>query len=275
MKDYRGKFPFKLATTSYIYPDEIVPNVARLAPSFDEIELVLFESARPDSIPGDAKIGRLKELSSQHRIGFNIHLPTDISLGDQEEATRLKGVCVVKEVMERTRPLYPSVYTLHLDLINPPIPPFGKGGRRGDFPEENDVESWRKRLRLSLEEILTDGIEPQRISIETLGYPFEWIEDLIEVCGFSICLDIGHILMQGRDLNRHFEKYLSKTSIIHLHGFNGGRDHVGIDCLGEDKIDSILFGLRNYRGILSIEVFSLRHLMSSLEALEQRWTRRR
>ena len=257
LKNYRGRFPFKLATTSYIYPDEIVPNVARLAPSFDEIELVLFESKGPDSIPDDAQIDRLKELSHLRRVGFNVHLPIDISLGDQKEAVRLRGVSVVKEVMERTRPLHPSLYTLHLDST-----------------EEGDVESWRKRILLSLEGILPNGIEPQRISIETLAYPFEWIGDLILEYGFSICLDIGHILIQGQDLDRYFEKYLSKTSIVHLHGFNSGRDHLGLDCLGEERIDSILLGLRNYTGIVSIEVFSIDDLESSLEVLEQRWERR-
>jgi hypothetical protein len=54
-KNYRGRFPFKLSTTPYIYPDEIVPNVARLAPSFDEIDLVLFESRSLDSIPDQMK----------------------------------------------------------------------------------------------------------------------------------------------------------------------------------------------------------------------------
>lgn len=119
MKNYRGRFPFKLATTSYIYPDEIVPNVARLAPSFDEIELVLFESKGSDDIPDDVQIDRLKELSHLHRVGFNVHLPIDISLGDQKEEVRLKGVSVVKGVMERTRPLHPSLYTSKTVIVLP------------------------------------------------------------------------------------------------------------------------------------------------------------
>ena len=42
-KSYKKMFPFKLATTSYIYPDHIIPNVTTFAPFLDEMELVLFE----------------------------------------------------------------------------------------------------------------------------------------------------------------------------------------------------------------------------------------
>lgn len=257
LKNYRGRFPFRLATTSYIYPDEIVPNVTRLAPSFEEIELVLFES-EDESLPDDVQISGLMRLSQLYRVGFNVHLPIDISLGDEREEARLKGISIVKKVMERTAPLYPSVYTLHLDLR-----------------EARDVESWRRRVFQSLEGILEGWDDPNRISIETLDYPFEWIEDIVREFGFSICLDIGHILCHGQSLNRYFEKYLSNTSIVHLHGFENGRDHLGIDRLREKTIDLILSQLQNYTGILSIEVFSFRDLKSSLEVLERRWERRR
>ena len=44
-KSYKGRFPFTLATTSFIYPDDYVPNVRRLGPYLDEIELLCYESA--------------------------------------------------------------------------------------------------------------------------------------------------------------------------------------------------------------------------------------
>ena len=68
-KSYKGLFPFKLGTTSYIYPAPILPNVMRLAPFLDEIELVLFESSCEDNLPGKDQIHRLKELS---RIGKSV-----------------------------------------------------------------------------------------------------------------------------------------------------------------------------------------------------------
>lgn len=162
-------------------------------------------------------------------------------------------------MIERTLCLNPSLYTLHLDLRN-------KNGE-----EERDIENWRRRIIRSLEEIKEHRIDPNRISIETLGYPFEWIEEIIKQFGFSICLDIGHILIHGQDLRLYFEKYLVDTSIIHLHGVENGIDHLGIDRLPEPALMLTLFHLRNFNGIVSIEVFSIDDLKRSLITLEEKW----
>jgi len=270
LKNYRGRFPFKLATTSYIYPDEIVPNVVKLGPFFDEIELVLFESERPDSIPDPVQIDHLIELSKLHQLGFNIHLPLDVSLGDECDDVRTHGISITKTVIERTLPLNPSLYTLHLDFINPPTLSLRRG-EEGEFVQEKDVEAWRRRVSRSLKEILDNGIEPKRISIETLGYPFEWIEDTVREFGVSVCLDIGHILINGYDLDHYFKTYLPRTSIIHLHGVHNSSDHLGIETLPEPDLNLILSALRRYHGIVSLEVFSINELKSSLSILEEKW----
>jgi len=269
---YRGRFPFKLGTTSYIFPDEIVPNVVSLAPFFDEIELVLFESEGPDSLPDPAKIGDLIKLSKLHQLGFNIHLPLDLSLGDECDDIRTHGTSLTKTVIERTLPLNPSVYTLHLDFRDPHTPPLLKGGE-GGFIQEKDIEAWRRRVSLSLREILDNGIEAKRISIETLGYPFEWVADIVKQFGLSICLDIGHILIHGYGLEHYLKTYLDRTSVIHLYGVHKGSDHLGIETLSGPDLDLILSSLRHYQGIVSIEVFSIHKLISSLSVLEEKWTK--
>lgn len=252
-------FPFKLSTTSYIYPDHILPNVTMLGPFLDEIELVLFESGGQDNYPDDAEIEGLRTLCLRQGIAFNVHLPMDIFLGDEDVEVRTKGTLVVKEVMKRTLRLSPSVYVLHFDLRN-------RNGR-----EETDIEAWRRRLLRSVEEMARNGVQLNRMAIETLGYPFEWIEDIVEESGFSICLDIGHILNSGQDLRLYLDKYLPKVSIIHLHGCENGVDHLPMDRLPEPALKLIFSHLRNYRGIVSIEVFSLDDLKRSLFTLEEKW----
>ena len=259
---YKKMFPFKLSTTSYIYPDQIVPNVAMLGPFFDEIELVLFESEGLDNYPDETQMKDLMSLSIHQGVNFNIHLPIDIFLGDEEEEIRVNGVNIVKKVMERTLCLRPSIYTLHLDLRN-------KDGR-----EETDIETWRSRISQSIKEIGECGIDPSRISIETLGYPFEWIEDIVTQFGLSICIDIGHILIYDQDLRLYLEKYLPEASIMHLHGFQNGIDHLGVERLPEPALELILSHLRDYHGIVSIEVFSIEDLRGSLTILEERWERK-
>jgi sugar phosphate isomerase/epimerase len=252
-------FPFRLGTTSYIYPDHIVPNVVKLAPFLDEIELVLFESEGLDNYPDETQMKDLMSLSIHQGVDFNIHLPIDIFLGDKNEEVRFRGISVVKKVIERTRCLKPSLYTLHFDLRD-------KNGR-----EETDIEAWRRRILRSSEEMTGRGIEPKRIAIETLSYPFEWIEDIVKEFGFSICLDIGHMLIYSQDIPRYLKKYLPQTSIIHLHGVENGVDHLGIDRLNGKIVDLILLKLQSFTGILSMEVFSFADLKNSLEVLEQRW----
>jgi sugar phosphate isomerase/epimerase len=256
-------FPFRLATTSYIYPDRIVPNVTMLAPFLDEIELVFFESESEDSLLDEKEIETLANLSMHHGVAFNIHLPLDIFLGDKNEVVRSKGISVGKRMIERTLSLNPSIYTLHLERKN-------RDGRG-----EPDIETWHRHILQSIEEIVRCEIESKRISIETLEYPFEWVEDVVKEFKLSICLDIGHLLIHGQDLRSYFEKYLSNTSIIHLHGFENSRDHLGIDRLPESTLELIFSYLCNYHGIVSLEVFSMDDLKKSLIPLEEKWTRKR
>ncbi len=259
LKKDKGRFPFKISTTSYIYPDRIVPNVVKLAPFFDEIELVLFESREENNLPEEVEIDLLKAISLNQQIGFNIHLPIDLSLGDVKEETRHRACSVIKRVIQRTSPLSPSLYTLHLDLRD-------KTGK-----DQTDLKQWKVRLTQSLEEIMGEGIEPNRISIENLSYPLAWIEDVIGQFGFSICLDIGHILVNGYDLKQYVERYLPHTSIVHLHGHENGVDHLGMDRLTESTQRLICSHLKGFKGIVSIEVFSMEDLQKSLVLLEERW----
>lgn len=252
-------FPFRLATTSYIYPDHIIPNVTALAPFLDEVELVLFESEGQDNYPDEVELRNLMNFSLNGEVGFNVHLPIDIFLGDKSEEVRAKGISIIRRVTERTLCLNPSIYILHFDL------------RNSDGKEETDIEAWRRRILRSTKEMTELGIDPKRISIETLSYPIEWIEDIVSEFGFSICLDIGHMLIYHQDMQGYLKKYLPQTSIIHLHGVENGVDHLGIERLNGKMVDLILSKLRSFTGILSIEVFSFGDLRNSLEVLEQRW----
>ncbi|RLB86435.1 MAG: sugar phosphate isomerase/epimerase, partial [Deltaproteobacteria bacterium] len=55
--------PFRLGTTSFIYPDHLLPNVRQIGPFFDEIELLVFESQSKGVLPSRADIRELGQLS--------------------------------------------------------------------------------------------------------------------------------------------------------------------------------------------------------------------
>lgn len=253
-KSYRGIFPFRLATTSFIYPDRILPNAMRLAPYLDEMELILFESK---NLPDREEISDLSALQDKQGLSYNVHLPLDIFLGHPSDKTREEGIAAVQEVVTLTKRLTPSTYTLHYVC--------------GDDCYEKNLSLWQRHIAESTGNILKMGIKPGLISVETLNYPLTWVEDIINDFGLSICLDLGHILLLEEDPLYYLDKYLEKTAIIHLHGVCQGRDHLGLDVLDEAALANWLRLLKEYTGTVSIEVFSFQRLQASLEVLEKLW----
>jgi sugar phosphate isomerase/epimerase len=256
-KSYKNAYPFRLSTTSYIYPDHIIPNVKMLAPYFDEIELLLFES-RFDSLPTMQQINELLILAEQFDLTYNIHLPLDISLTDNDLLVRSKSVNVIKRIFDLTYVLTPSTYTLHL--------PCDETSFAGD-----GLKIWQDFAADSIEKLIAAGIQSHLISIETLAYPFEWIEEIIKAYKLSVCIDIGHLLVNGFDVKKVFDKHSSNTSIIHLHGVENKKDHVSLNRLSLEQMDQIIGILKRYYGVVSLEVFSFENLSASLTFLEKHW----
>ena len=69
---------FRLGTTSYIIPDEILPNVRFLAGKVQDVELVLFEvDDGQNNLPDPQTIQTLWELSHKQDMSYTVHLPLD------------------------------------------------------------------------------------------------------------------------------------------------------------------------------------------------------
>lgn len=256
-KSYKGLYPFKLGTTSYIYPDYIIPNVKMLAPYLDEIELVLFESSS-DSLPSKEEIKGLSLMANEFDISYNIHLPTDILLSDPDPLIRRNVLETIKNVIDLTSPLSPTTYTLHLSY-NETL-----------FKKEN-VKNWQEIVYKSMRQLLASGIKSKIISIETLPYPFEWVEKIITDLNLSVCIDIGHLIKHGFELETVFNKFFKATPIIHLHGVENHHDHLSLDRLPKKNIEPVIRILKRFTGVVSLEVFSYDHLNASLLFLEKCW----
>ena len=258
-KSYKKVFPFKLSVPSYIYPDHILPNVTCLGPYVDAIELLLFESAS-DSLPGPRDIDALKRLSADLNISFNIHLPTDLSLGSTDSTRRHRAVEVLRRIVALTEPLSPITHTLHLEW-------------EGSIDDREAIGSWQGRVSQSISELLSCGLSSSYLSIETLDYPFGWVDGIVDAFDLSVCIDFGHLLKHGVSPASFFRAYGEKVSIMHLHALEGGRDHQPLTCLSEPQWEEALWILTRFLGVVSIEVFCFEHLNRSLEALEERFNR--
>ncbi len=256
-KSYKGAYPFKIATTSFIYPDHMLANVEMLGPYVDEIELIFFESAPRDGLPQRSEIEQLALAAQKFDLTYNIHLPLDIDPGSNDSSVRSLAIKIIQKIIRLTGPLSPSTYTLHL--------PFHQR-----TPHQAAIEDWHSRIRQSLDRLSDTDIKGDLFSIETLDYPFEWLDEILTAFDIAVCIDAGHLLHNGFDLQRIFQKYASRTSIFHLHGVENDRDHVSLENVPPGYSETITEILNRFRGVVSIEVFSYQMLKTSLKCLE-RW----
>jgi adenosylcobalamin phosphodiesterase len=256
-KSYKSAYPFKLGTTSFIYQDGYVPNVKMLGPYLDEIELLLFES-KPGSLPNQNEIDELSILSKEFDITYNIHLPTDISFGHKDLSVRKYAIETILRVLDLTSPLSPSTCTLHLsyDEVSAEIA---------------NVKRWQALTCDTIKQLISFGVKAEEISIETLDYPFKWVKEIVQDFKFTICMDIGHLIICGVDIKTFFDSHCDNISIIHLHGIKNGHDHKSLNKLSEERAGEIMEILKIFKKIVSLEIFSYDDLTTSLKYLEKCW----
>jgi sugar phosphate isomerase/epimerase len=251
-KSYKRRFPFRLATTSFIYPADWVTNVRRLGPYLDEIELLFLESS-PDALPTPAEIAALADLGRSLDVTYNIHLPYDVSACDPDPGRRAEAVDRLKQVIYLSAALAPTTHTLHL--------PFDKDHSAG----------WPQRAEDSIARLAAAGVDPASLSIETLDYPLGLVADVVERHGLSVCIDVGHLIVHKMDVDAVLDRWLSRTAVVHLHGAAGGRDHLPLGQMPPQTMRPVLKSLRNFGGTVSLEVFSFDHLAASLKSLDAFW----
>jgi sugar phosphate isomerase/epimerase len=253
----KRRFPFRLATTSYIIPAPILPNLRFLARHFDEVELVLFESGAESNLPTPGEIREMARLATESDLTYNVHLPGDLFFGDPDPAWRRQFCDTALRFYERTLPLNPTWYILHLD------------SRKADGQVEEDQNAWHDRVRESLESLGRQGLDLRQVVVENLEYRLERLLPLAAIFDLAFCLDIGHLLRYRHDVAEQLQSFLPKSPMVHLHGVRDGIDHLGLDHLAPKEWGCICQALREYRGGVSLEVFSLEDLIPSLERIQE------
>ncbi len=250
--------PFRLGCTSYVIPDEIFPNVQFMAPLIDDIELVLFETPGYSNLPSPIDIQTLARELQQHHTTVTVHLPTDRNPLDDPEGF-VASAC---SVIDLCKPLHPYAYVLHLEGL----PADATSSRQS---------SWQTTCRRTLEKVFnTTTIEPERISVENLGYSPELLDPFCSEFGLSRCLDIGHLwLQQEPSWSEHVTRYLPSTRVVHLHGIDNGKDHVSLQSGPIEKIRVFLNFLQEYAysHVLTLEVFNKQDTFESIRIVRELW----
>jgi len=245
----KRQYPFRLGTTSFIHPADYVTNVQRLASLVDEIELLIFESQH---LPANEEIARLADLAHEHSISYNVHLPMDVDLAGETADVRRRSIDALANAIDRVAPLRPTTHTLHLAFDRSDA----SASRLGD---------WQDLATASVTDLLKICDIPARdISIETLDYDPRWLHPIVQRLDSAICVDVGHVIRYGFDLDPVLDLFADRTTILHLHGVAAGRDHLALTHLSSYHRDTIAGYLKKFEGSASIEVFDHQRLAASL-----------
>ena len=253
------KLPFRTGTTSYIIPDDILPNVRYLAGKVRDVELVLFElDDGPSNLPGPDLVRELNQIAAAHDLTFTVHLPLDLRLGadgDEQHVSLVKA----RRVLEAARDLQPWAYVLHLD---------GKDVRQG--ADAAALARWQDQSVRALELVSAWAGEPELLAVENLeGYPLDFLDPVLARIPVSRCVDIGHLWLDDHDPLPYLQNALPRTRVIHLHGI-AERDHKSLAHIDRARRDPVLrFLAEQYRAVLTLEVFNEDDLHTSLAALAE------
>jgi sugar phosphate isomerase/epimerase len=248
---------FRVGTTSYILPDDILPNVEYLAPRVDDVELVLFETdEHGGNLPDAALRAKLIALAEQHDLTYTVHLPLDLRLGDGGAATDLSLV-KARRVIEATCDLRPYAYTAHLD-----------GVLLMQNPTAAELASWQANALRALETVLEWLDRPELLCVENIE---RWdpaaFAPVVDALPVGLTADVGHFWLQGTDPLAFLERWADRVRVVHLHGI-AARDHASLVHVPAKRLDPMVDYLRQrFEGVLTLEVFNGNDLESSLEAL--------
>jgi len=253
-------YPFRLGTTSYIIPDDILPNARYLAGKVRDIELILFEvDDGPNNLPSAEVIEELSRIAQQYDITYTVHLPLDLKLGE-DGSEQDRSLVKAKRVIDCTRGLYPWAYVLHLD---------GRSVRTST--EAGLIRRWQDQSVRALELVAEWAGDAEKVAVENLEtYPLDFIQPVLERIPVSRCVDIGHLWLDGHDPIPYLEEALPRTRVVHIHGI-AERDHRSLAFMSQEKVSQVWEELirANYRGVLTLEIFSEEDFISSLEVIEK------
>jgi sugar phosphate isomerase/epimerase len=255
----KPRLPFRLGSTSYVIPADILPNVRDLALLVDDVELVLFEVDERSNLPAPDVIDELRELARIHDLTYTVHLPLDLRLADSDDLWRHPSMDKARRVIRATQPLSPWAYVVHLD-----------GSEIEDGVGPAELAAWRDRAANSLEALATEAGGMEVLAVENLeNYDPAAFLPLVERLPISLCLDVGHFFKSGSDPFPILETYLERARVLHLHGCRDGRDHRGLDLIPDETLERLVALLLDqvYCGVLTLEVFTERHFIPGRERI--------
>ena len=237
-------------------PGDLITNVQMLAEKVDAVQLLFFESAGNSVLEHPVDTTELSQLAAEHDLTYTVHLPADLKPGDPQPDIRRQAIEEIDRLINELSALSPRCYDLHLD-----------------WPKELPESLWLENVEQFLSELVKRlGEASKLVAVENIDYPYTTIAAMVASHGFSQCLDLGHLLRYGHELEDVYQD-VKQARHLHYHGVHNGRDHGAI--LSTQQEVTMRLGealqLACYDGIVTLEMYSMAELDTSLQTLEKSW----
>jgi sugar phosphate isomerase/epimerase len=261
--------PLTLSAPSMVFGQDLVNNVRNLSHIVKHIEIVLFHTPELHNIPTAEEILFLQGIKEEKNLTYSIHLPASLEIAAEDGAKRLRAVQRATEIVARMHGLAPEYHILHIPITTPTLT--AQPGCYIMGEEEFMYGAWAERATKSLESIQAVTGLKQRLLLENINYSPRLLDSVRQAGLCAFCLDIGHLLLGRESVCDTLRRYLPVTREIHIHGVIGWDEHLGLDVLPEERVQSWLHCLNRYgyTGILNVEVFDPVDLENSLGVLQK------
>jgi hypothetical protein len=220
-----------ISVPSWVIPGTYLENLRFIEqfPEIDGVELLFYYCDEETLQLFRSERNRISAYRS--RFSFSVHLPDVITPAHEELVT------LTADLAER--------YIIH------PPPDSGSGSDRLETFVFL-VADWRARFgdRFILENLID----------RNMGVCLEHLEDI------PVCLDTGHLILAGQSVEAFLRQLGSRIREIHLHGVRDGQDHRPFSR-EERWFGELVSFLREYRGVLHLEVFSMEEVKEILNQL--------
>ena len=263
MRFPKKRFPFRVGATSYVVPSGLCENLLWLSERVDDMQLVLFDLPDCSNLPSEAEVEKLKNISREKEISVSVHLPASIELGDPDPVVRRRSADLFRRTVDLTSLLNPSFWVFHVTGS-----PAFHSMRATDFAA---LEAHTARASEALAPLMGLFGDSRKLAIENV-LPHFYIEPpFVSAFDTSVCIDVGHLLCHGRDVDEHLARWMPRCRSVHLHGVDAnGIDHRSLRCMPRPLLSHILKKLTalGFDGTLTLEVFEREDFEGSIEALE-------
>jgi sugar phosphate isomerase/epimerase len=227
----------RLSVPSYVIPGTYLENLRFLEESTDQrdVELLFFIYDNDARALLRAESGGIAEYSRRFR--FTVHMPDSIQASHEE-------------IIEATA-AYAQSYVIHPPRTVPEIPAFAAL-----------FDEWRGRYgerRFLLENTRLEQFGAADLALRDSRYGPP-----------PLCADIGHLRMEGVDPAAWVAGRADRVAEMHVHGFDGTRDHVPFRA-GEAWIGPLAPFAGTFGGIVELELFSWAELQEASAILRSAW----